>query len=529
MVPGFVHKWTLSMGENIAQPKTDQLECPLNDASDMASIGTKGDAAVPQRHNRQELSQGGQGLTTANPADSTLDRRAKSFALLRPLYELDANKGRHAELQLEQLDLFRIASVVLETIITEMGGSRQGALRHQIGVAVAQEIEKSAPSITAETRHSITEFVLDHLTNEKARDSFRIPYRRATGDGRVEWATAVFKLVELREIEAGSEPRYVASVEAINLFLQSLSIEIEAQQAATEAVMKHFLKNGQLDRMVEEARRAIAQTIQYQKTIEGALRVAERNVDNVDWIKTIIPKLKQARNHIQERLAIEHELLEGVEKRQDEAHGADLERLAEGAEHLRRAIEKHNQLLPIVIAADERYLHEHSLQKFRKSYLVALPNPSSDVLAPLLRLKLAEIDIHIKADWHRMHPSSPPAITDLKECVGRLLQKRKADEQEPVEPEMPDLEDVGHDEAAFSPEAEHAANEALAKLDGSLRLSEWLSAIGNDLPEARLLALLRTAHWFDGSEEGIEVDSDGHSLNEADAYGDDLVIRRNGK
>jgi hypothetical protein len=464
-----------------------------------------------------------------NATDSTLDRRAKSFALLRPLYDLGANKGRHTEFQLDQLDLFRIASVVLETIITEMGGSRQGALRHQIGAAVAQEIEKSAPATPAETRHNITEFVLDHLTNEKARDSFRIPYQRATEDGKVEWATAVFKLVELREIDAGSEPRYVASVEAINLFLQSLSIEIEAQQAATEAVMKHFLKNGQLDRMVEEARRAIAQTIQYQKTIEGALRMAERNVDNVDWINTMIPKLRQARRHIQERLTIEHELLQGVETRQEEARGTDLQQLAEGAEHLRRAIEKHNQLLPVVIEADDHYLHEHSLQKFRKSCLVALPNPSSDVLAPLLRLKIVESDTHFKTDWHRMHPPSPPAIIDLKECVGRLLQKRKADELEPNEPEMPDLENVGHEETTFSPEAEQAANEALAKLDGALRLSEWLNAIGAGLPEARLLALLRAAHWFDGSEEGIEVNCDGQALKEADAYGDDLVIHRNGK
>ena len=464
-----------------------------------------------------------------NPTDSTLDRRAKSFALLRPLYDLDANKGHYSELQVDRLDLFRIASLVLETIITEMGGSRHGASRHQIGVAVAGEIQKSSPEIPSATRDRITEFVLDHLTNEKARDSFRIPYQRATEEGKVEWATAVFKLVELREIEAGAEPRYLASVEAINLFLQSLSIDIEAQQAATEAVMKHFLKHGQLDRMVEEARRAIAQTIQYQKTIEGALRTAEQNVDNVDWVNIVIPKLKQARLHIQERLATENELLNGVEARQEEAQGADLLRLAEGAEHLRRAIEKHNQLLPVVIAADERYLHEHSLQKFRKSSLAAYPNPSSDVLAPLLRLTLRDSDTHFKTDWHRMHPPAPPAITDLKEAVGRLLQKRKADEIAPTEPQMPDLEDGKGDEEAFSPEAEHAANEALAGLDGALRLSEWLAAIGSERPEARQLALLRAAHWFEGNEDGIEVNCDGEALVEADAYGDDLVIQRNGK
>lgn len=461
-----------------------------------------------------------------NPTDSTLDRRAKSFALLRPLYDLDANKGHYSELQLDRLDLFRMASVVLETIITEMGGSRQGALRHQIGAAVAQEIEKSSPAMPAATREEITEFVLDHLTNEKARDSFRIPYQRATDDGKVEWATAVFKLVELREIEAGSEPRYLASVEAINLFLQSLSIEIEAQQAATEAVMKHFLKNGQLDRMVEEARRAIAQTIQYQKTIEGALRTAEQNVDSVDWINIVIPKLKQARTHIQARLATENELLAGVEARQEEAQGPAQHELVEGADHLRRAIAKHNQLLPVVIEADERYRHEHSLQKFRKSSLVAFPNPRSDVLAPLLRLKIGESDAHFKTDWHRMHPPAPPAITDLKESVGRLLQKRKADELEPTEPQMPDLEDGKDGEAAFSPEAEQAANETLAGLDGALRLSEWLAAIGPERPQARQLALLRAAHWFEGNEEGIEVNCDGQALVEADAYGDDLVIQR---
>jgi hypothetical protein len=57
----------------------------------------------------------------------TLNRRARSQALLRPLFDLESNKGRYAELALKSLDLFRFTSAVLDVIITKMGGLQRGA------------------------------------------------------------------------------------------------------------------------------------------------------------------------------------------------------------------------------------------------------------------------------------------------------------------------------------------------------------------------------------------------------------------
>src|SRR5206468_8921668 len=70
----------------------------------------------------------------------TLNRRAKSLAHLRPLFELEANKGRYAELPLAKLDLFRFASALLDVIVTEMGGFHRGATYEQILSALTPQL-----------------------------------------------------------------------------------------------------------------------------------------------------------------------------------------------------------------------------------------------------------------------------------------------------------------------------------------------------------------------------------------------------
>jgi hypothetical protein len=58
----------------------------------------------------------------------TLNRRARSLALMRPLFDLETNKGRQPELNVQGLDLFRMSSVALDVVITEMGGFQRGGV-----------------------------------------------------------------------------------------------------------------------------------------------------------------------------------------------------------------------------------------------------------------------------------------------------------------------------------------------------------------------------------------------------------------
>ena len=115
----------------------------------------------------------------------TLNRRARSLALLRPLFELEANKGRYPDLALESLDLFRFTAAVLDVIITEMGGFQRGAAYEQILDAVMIQLQKTERQVDARRSDRLASFLLDALTNERARDSFRLQYQQEASDGRL--------------------------------------------------------------------------------------------------------------------------------------------------------------------------------------------------------------------------------------------------------------------------------------------------------------------------------------------------------
>ena len=61
------------------------------------------------------------------PADyqrEAINRRAKAMALARPFFALEQGKG-HAGLDLTPYDMGRVALVILDCVIVEMGGARR--------------------------------------------------------------------------------------------------------------------------------------------------------------------------------------------------------------------------------------------------------------------------------------------------------------------------------------------------------------------------------------------------------------------
>ena len=82
----------------------------------------------------------GGGMSDRAFLNETLNRRARTLAYLRPLFDIEANKGRYPDLPLDGLDLFRFASAVLDAIVTEMGGFHRGATFAQILAAVLPQL-----------------------------------------------------------------------------------------------------------------------------------------------------------------------------------------------------------------------------------------------------------------------------------------------------------------------------------------------------------------------------------------------------
>lgn len=313
----------------------------------------------------------------------TLNRRARSLALLRPVFDLETNKGRYPELGLELLDLFRLISAVLDVIITEMGGFQRGATYEQLLDSVVTQLRKVEPELDPTRGDRITSFLVDALTNEKARDAFRLEYQHETPDGGLVWSPLVFKLVELRDLDGTGEGRYVASAEAINIYLNSLSVELEGQQTADEAALRHFIQHGKLDEAELAARAALMRTIEYADRIRRALQLIERGVSDFDWVNEMIPRLDAARNHIEERMKAEESLVIEAERKMDEADLDGKRRLAVVVNQLDRANRQHNALLNLVLGANPRFMDEHARQRFRPATLNPFPNPLSAVLRPL--------------------------------------------------------------------------------------------------------------------------------------------------
>jgi hypothetical protein len=193
----------------------------------------------------------------------TLNRRSKTLSYMRPIYEMETHKNRYPELGLDRYDIFRLISALLDTIITSMGGFLRGASYEQLMEAVQSQIQQTDSVLDTVIIDKITSLLLDGLTNEKARDSFRLQVQLEGLDGKLEWAPLIFKLVEERDFEGGGEGRYVATAQAINIYLSSLSIEIEGQQAADEAAVQHFIRHGKLQEAELAARGAMMRTIEY--------------------------------------------------------------------------------------------------------------------------------------------------------------------------------------------------------------------------------------------------------------------------
>lgn len=464
-------------------------------------------------------------MSEASYLHETLNRRAKSLAHLRPLFDLEANKGRYPDLQLEHLDLCRFAAAVLDVIVTEMGGFHRGATHDQILASLTRLLREAIPEIEPELANRITTFLLDHLTNEKQRDAFRIPYQTTNGDGRLDWAIAIFKLVELRDLQGDGQPRYVASAEAINIYLESLGVELEAQQAADEAALRHFIRHGKLDDAALAARTALARTIEYAEHIRRALRLVERNVSGLNWVDDVLPKIATARNHIEERIRAEDDLVAEVDRKISDIDQSGREKLVFVKEQLETAARKHNELLTLVMGANQTFLDEHAQQSFRRHALAPFPNPQNAVLKPMLKESAENIDAWTSRNWELLHPPAIVPRPDLAQMVAKLWQERRA--TEPTAPILePELEQLAENDLSFTAETKARVEAVMGSLPRELRLSEWLNRFDEHESDARHMALLLAGQWFEGNEDGVLVTADGQRFEVKDTYGHDLLIQR---
>jgi len=445
---------------------------------------------------------------------------------MRPIYDLEANKNRYPELGLDRYDSFRLISAIFDTIITAMGGFLRGASYEQLMDAVQNQIRRTDSTYDTTTVDKITSLFLDGLTNEKARDSFRLQVQLEGLNGKLEWAPLIFKLIELRDFEGSGEGRYVATAQAINIYLNSLSIEIEGQQAADEAAVQHFIRHGKLQEAELAARAALMRTIEYAERLRSMVQMIERGVMDIDWVAEVLPKMDEALKHVGERLDAEERISQEAEKKMEEADVDGRRRLVAIVDQLNGARRQHQILFNLLLQANTRFVEEHAGRRFRSAGIPEFPHPQSDVLKPLLRLSLGEIDELLIHQWHAFHPPRITPIADFSLIARLLLQPRRDYGDVGIAPGLAELEDLGDPEPAFSKEMYDAVQQALDQMPETFLLSQCLKLIGTSAPDCGKLALLSIARWYEGDEEEPQVSACKESFQLGPYYGTDLEVRK---
>jgi hypothetical protein len=468
----------------------------------------------------------------------SLTQRLKTLLLTSPMHRLQAARNQYGE-DLAAFDLRAAALRVLDAAIENMGlGS--GASRVAIIGAMEPILRRSEPNATAERVRSVGSRIIDAMLNDREqRSEFEEPYLDLQQQG-LSWLAFKFRLIREEELADGSIV-IRATTQGINLYLGMLEFDVQSAQIASEAVLHEQIRRGRIEKAVATAQQARYRSIQFEEQIRETLRAVQRDVSQVDWAREVLPILAEARDHIQERLAAEGELIEIVSARMDEASAADAPHLVRLLDTIRDCQQRHLRLNEQLIPANATFLDEQARQGFRTLIHAPLANAESEILKPALSISAGALNRRVDSILWPLHAPSPPVPLDLAQLIQRLLAPRRETADVEYDLGKPDLEDVSIPVEPFE-EADFAAVDALLASSVSVqgvRLS-WLleksreNRLSRSVEDCLVLTVMR---GYDLGGDRFELDR-GHSramirsdatgdlLHDSRYYGDELLVTR---
>jgi len=442
-----------------------------------------------------------------------------------------AERSKHLrDLDLSNVDFRSLSLRVLDVVIEEMGlGS--GAARDEVVEALGRMLASNAPTIEAADAQVIADLTVDALLNETHR-------RQAFSELYIDWTQDEPVSRELlwhllREVEL-PDGRFVlrATTEGINVYTGMLEYDVQDAQVAEEAVLHAQVKRGRIRDAVRTAQNARLRSIEYQETLGRVLRLVQRDVAQVSWHEDMAALLDGARDHLDDRLETERQLVDMVSQRVDDASDADAPRLAELIDILQECQGRHFRLHREVIQASNVFLDEQERQYFRPREILRLPDLEADVLAPALELASGPWADRVGALMRCFIPASAQALLYVPQLADRLLAPPRAEARPDTELEEIVLEAAFDARPFFDAKDEAHVEDVLSDLpEGGASLSSLLDRLrqaeGTSRAESLLvLTLLRT---FDPSAEpagGVRAEPARRTLNDLNYEGDDLVVLR---
>lgn len=460
-----------------------------------------------------------------------LTRRLRTLIRTAPLHRIEASKGMR-EIDLSEQDLRALGLRALDLTIEQMGLGT-GATVAELCEGLRPLVLQSQPTVSVAAADEIALVVVEALLNERERrQAFREPYLAVDGEGATR-RHIPFHLLREHALPDGTIV-LKATTEAINLYAGMLEYPVEDAQIADEAVLRAQVARGRIADAVRTAQRARLRSIEYEQKLVGILETTRRDVQQIDWVRQVLGLLDQARDHLENRLAGERELIGAVERRLEAATTGAAE-LVSLKDTLDECYQRHLRLHRRIIPANQQYLDEQDRQAFRPRALAPLPDLEADVLRPALEGVAAVMAEVVARLFCRLVPPRPPAVVSLPALVARLLARRRDDAPAEVELSQVELEELPVPPSRFSPEDHAAAQAILARLGGPAVELGWLleRARGDAAsPSTLALVVLEVLLAFDGRARPgrmtLVVEPGLRPLDDPGFVGDDLRLSRSG-
>lgn len=460
-----------------------------------------------------------------------VNRRAKNLALMKPFFALEDNKAR-PNVDLAPYDMHLLCSVLMEAIIAEMGGIMSGAPYPVIHREVAKILTKTKPTIAKSETDSITSYIIDHLTNERGRGYFEATYQIIADDGTIQNLVHPYRLLEQR-LSIDDELVYVASAEAIHIYLSGLGLDLEAEQAANDAVLEHYLSRGKHKEAGEAADMARKRSVELRSRLRSWLVTAERSFDEIQYVTNVLPELERMQIHVRDRGKIEQRQIEDIQNRVLQLPPGDQNRntLVDARKAIENSADEHVRLLAELQQCSTQLLDWQSHHRFRQGESPAIPDPTVDFLEPILKLNGSEFLTLFPRLWPTMVPPRLPVLADIPALMDALLADlRETNDKSELDP-IPDSCEEIELPKRFTSETCERADALLEELGTKFLLSDALRAaqarFGNDAPELAYVSVV-LPQWFElDPDDGSIARPTGLQIQGITTYfGDDLAITR---
>lgn len=449
----------------------------------------------------------------------------RTLLLTAPLHRLEESKVFRS-IGCKEQDFRLLCLRIIDATIERMGLGF-GASRKDIIAEVKPLVQKADPEINGDDAAAIVELAIEELLNERnRRQKFQERYSTIE-EGELIARTFNFHLLE--EVSPDGNIYLQVTTEGIHLYAGMLGYNIEDAQVANEVVLQYQIARGRLNDAVQTAREAEFRSIQLEQQIQALIHAAQRDIRQVNWLQHALSYLADAREHINQRLQTEKQILNALEEKFVVAGLEDLPHLATLKNQVNRCIERHMKLHYTVMAANPEYLSQQLQQSFTVRPFSRLPEIDREVLQPALKMAISDLDGATDCFVRSIGRLRQPQVFTLRTALDRFLAPIRQPRPDEVDPELPELTEISTDLPIFNDDDNDNVRLLMDDLPPGTLLSAALQeAARQGLPRTTLHLLVLDALRNFGAEDGAEsylVERAGASFDVSGFHGDDLVLK----